>query len=90
MQLLRNAGIISQNHPHWGSSTTENPGKTSCPKNLQQDQSLVQRWLQEAIHRGNFGKFDQGLPRVVWHEQGIPVEIRVNTMGIHLPHMTQL
>ena len=45
------------------------PGKTSCPKNLQQNQSLVQRWLQEAIRRGNFGKFDQGLPRVVWHEE---------------------
>jgi len=45
------------------------PGKTPCPLNLQKNPDLVQEWLQSAIRLGNFGKFDHGFPRVVWHEQ---------------------
>lgn len=45
------------------------PGKTPCPKDLQKNQDLVEEWLRDAIRRGNFGEFDQGFPRVVWHEE---------------------
>ena len=45
------------------------PGKTPCPKDLQRNQDLVEEWLRSAIRRGNFGEFDQGYPRVVWHEE---------------------
>ena len=43
--------------------------RPTCPKNLQKDQTFVEGWLQNAIRRGNFGKFDQGFPRVVWYEE---------------------
>ena len=44
-------------------------GKPPCPKEIQVYQDLVEGWLRSAIRQGNFGKFDRGFPRVVWHEE---------------------
>ncbi len=58
------------------------PGKTPCPMDLQKNQARVEEWLRNAIRRGNFGKFDQGFPRVVWHEEdGRLLEARQSGRG---------
>ncbi len=58
-RTMRIKGIPPQNRP----------GKTACPRNLQKDLARVEGWLRNAIRQGNFGEFDGGFPRVVWHEE---------------------
>ena len=58
------------------------PGKTPCPRELQINQDLLEEWFRGAIYQGNFGKFDQGYPRVVWHEEdGRMFEARQSGQG---------
>lgn len=71
-KIIRVRGINPENRP----------GKTPCPQNLQRNLDLVQQWLQNAVRLGNFGEFDHGFPRVVWHEEdGILFEARQSGRG---------
>ncbi len=40
-----------------------------CPRELTRDRNRVERWLREAIRRGNVGSWDGAFPAPVWHRE---------------------
>lgn len=41
-----------------------------CPRELTRDKDRVERWLREAIRRGNVGSWEGAFPAPVWHREG--------------------
>lgn len=41
-----------------------------CPRELTRDRDRVQRWLRDAIFRGNAGSWAGEFPSPVWHKEG--------------------
>lgn len=41
-----------------------------CPRELTRDRERVERWLREAIRRGNAGSWEGEFPSPVWHQEG--------------------
>ena len=41
-----------------------------CPRELTRDRERIERWLREAIRKGNVGSWEGPFPFPVWHREG--------------------
>lgn len=64
--------VIHKDSPSFvGPVPRPQPSRSVCPRVLNQNQPLVQHWLQAAIAAGHFGRlWISGFPKYVWHRDG--------------------